>query len=108
MKKLIFAALIAMAGCSHTKQVEPQSAKEPQPDSMPKSLLEPGATKKIQGALSHQDFAVKSSGSLDDSTRAALIKFQNEKGLPDRETIRRLDLDPDEIYRSVGKDKSKD
>ncbi|HEX9401992.1 MAG TPA: peptidoglycan-binding domain-containing protein [Anaeromyxobacter sp.] len=46
-------------------------------------------------------------GALDASTSAALQKFQRDEGLaatgfPDRETLRRLGIDPEEAYRKAG------
>jgi peptidoglycan hydrolase-like protein with peptidoglycan-binding domain len=73
----------------------------------PAGLLQPDATKKLQeklaasGELDEGDV----SGKLDEPTRRALRKFQDSKnlpatGVPDDETIRKLGLDPKQIFRS--------
>jgi hypothetical protein len=66
----------------------------------PSSILRGGAMADIQGKL-----GVAKSGQLDDGTRNALRKFQRgqelaETGLPDIETVRKLGLDPDDVFQT--------
>jgi hypothetical protein len=71
-------------------------------------LLESDAATKIQERLVTLGFldADKKSGAIDDPTGAALRKFQKsrdlaETGTPDQETVRKLDLDPKQIFRAA-------
>jgi putative peptidoglycan binding protein len=76
--------------------------------STPAAALEPGQLRRIQHALAgrkllgdHQE------GSLDDATKRALRRLQHdedlpETGLPDHETVRKLGLDPDEVFAKRG------
>jgi peptidoglycan hydrolase-like protein with peptidoglycan-binding domain len=69
--------------------------------------MNPGSVEKIQEALRGKGLrAGAASGQLDAETSAALRRFQRSEGLaqtgaPDRETLRRLGVDPQEIYRTV-------
>jgi peptidoglycan hydrolase-like protein with peptidoglycan-binding domain len=126
--RLTLLLALALAACTHTRKVGPESAKDEaakkekvaekpgeQKDkgataSMPRSMFEAGATKKIQQKLFERGYAVKVTGTLDDQTRNALIKLQSAKGLPrtgmpDKETLRRLGLDPDEVFKQSSKGK---
>lgn len=75
----------------------------------PEGLMNPGSAQKIQGALRQRGYLEgEPSGELDEATSAGLRKFQRSQGLaetgaPDRETLRRLGVDPAEIYRTVPK-----
>jgi peptidoglycan hydrolase-like protein with peptidoglycan-binding domain len=83
------------------------------PSSVPVStshggLLESDAATKIQERLVTLGFldADKKSGAIDDPTGAALRKFQKSRdlaatGTPDQETVRKLDLDPKQIFRAA-------
>jgi hypothetical protein len=87
--------------------------KDDDPSSVPVStshagLLASDAAKKIQERLVTLGFldADKKSGAIDDPTGAALRKFQKSRdlaatGTPDQETVRRLDLDPRQIFRAA-------
>ncbi len=80
----------------------------------PAGLLKPGAERKIQEKLA-SDGLLKSEkrGELDEPTRAALRRFQDSHdlpatGLPDHETIRRLGLDPNDLFSSKSDKQSAD
>ena len=87
--------------------------KQPGPSEIPVSMspagqLEDGAVKKIQDRLVALDFlgADQASGELDGRTSEGLRKFQKSRdlaatGTPDQETVRRLGLDPKQIFRAA-------
>lgn len=69
----------------------------------PGGMLDGKSTKQLQAALSRKGYKVAESGKLDEATEAAIRKFQQHEqiaatGLPDFDTVRRLGLDPKEIY----------
>ncbi|HEY7372565.1 MAG TPA: peptidoglycan-binding domain-containing protein [Polyangia bacterium] len=71
----------------------------------PEGLLAPGAEKKIRERLAADGFLARDADS-DAATREGLRRFQRAKDLPatgvaDQETVRRLGLDPDEIFRKA-------
>jgi hypothetical protein len=122
---LAFVAL-AMVGCAHAKMTDagepkvvekppaiekaprrlrvPRTAKPPQSvpvAATPGGLLAPGAEQKINDKLSAGGFLKEATH---DSTGAALRRFQTAHdlpatGVPDHETVRRLGLKPDELFR---------
>jgi hypothetical protein len=65
----------------------------------------PDGPRLIQEGLAQKGYLSNHrSGSLDDKTRDALQRFQADHGLPrtgapDRETLRKLGLDPAKIFR---------
>lgn len=67
----------------------------------------PGGVEQIQDALASRGYLDKSaakSGVIDEPTSAALRKFQSDQGIartgnPDHETVRRLGLDADALFR---------
>ena len=69
--------------------------------------MNPGSARRIQEALRERGLlAGAPSGELDEPTSAALRRFQRSEdlaqtGAPDRETLRRLGIDPQEVYRTV-------
>jgi len=70
-------------------------------------MVEPGAMKKIQEKLADTDLLKRDdvSGKLDEPTRRALRRFQDGKdlpatGVPDDETVRKLGLDPKDVFRA--------
>jgi peptidoglycan hydrolase-like protein with peptidoglycan-binding domain len=74
----------------------------------PGALLDEGGATEIQRALADRGYlATGAKGdSLDAATAAALRRFQQDEGLaqtgfPDRETLRRLGLDPQAVYRTT-------
>ena len=121
---------LALAGCAHTKTTEPaepEAAEKPssteraprtgklrvgptgeQPKTTPlakapEGLLTPGAEQKIHDKLSAGGFMKEDAN---DSTRVALRRFQAahdlpSTGVPDHETVRRLGLNPDELFRKA-------
>src|SRR5262249_33628501 len=69
----------------------------------PGGMLDPRSMRRIQEALNHHGEKVEASGQLDDATQVALRHFQRRQGqpgtgMPDYDTLRRLGLDPQEIY----------
>lgn len=72
----------------------------------PTSLMLPGSETKIQNALKEKGYLRSASGELDAPTSAAIRRFQRdqqlpETGAPDRETLRRLGVDPQDVYRTA-------
>jgi peptidoglycan hydrolase-like protein with peptidoglycan-binding domain len=73
----------------------------------PSGLLVPGGVEKLQQALAGRGYlegAAARTGEIDEDTAAAIRKFQTDQGIartgnPDHETVRRLGLDPDELFR---------
>jgi murein L,D-transpeptidase YcbB/YkuD len=117
-------ALAALGACSHVRKAEKPDAAAPKaeaPDraeekgvpprggrprvpASPEALLAEGAVADIQRALAERELLGKhQEGELDAPTSAALRRFQKEEGLaqtgfPDRETLRRLGIDPEKAY----------
>lgn len=85
----------------------PPEGERPRVPASPDALLGEGAVHAIQDALSARGLlAAHEPGVLDDATAAALRKVQREEGLaetgfPDRETVRRLGVDPEKAYGKV-------
>lgn len=121
---------LALVGCAHvktTEPAEPEAAEKPssteraprtgklrvaptgdQPKTTPlaqapEGLLTPGAEQKINDKLSAGGFM---KGDANASTEAALRRFQAahdlpSTGVPDHETVRRLGLNPDDLFRKA-------
>jgi hypothetical protein len=121
---------LALVGCAHVKTTEPakpETAQKPssterapstgkvrvaptgeQPKGTPlaqapEGLLTPGAEQKIHDKLSAGGFM---KGDANASTEAALRRFQAahdlpSTGVPDHETVRRLGLNPDDLFRKA-------
>jgi hypothetical protein len=117
--------LACLAACSHAKSVEkldgrdrgatadtkgrPQVTVNPEHPLVvdaPAKFLRPGAGRQLQEALRKKGILTQPDAeALGETTSDALSRFQQENdlaatGFPDAETLRRLDLDPDQIYRS--------
>jgi hypothetical protein len=120
----------ALASCSRVRQVEQPDEPEPAPKAeapdrpeekgvppeegrprvpaSPEALLAEGAVGEIQRALAERRLLGKHQrGELDEPTSAAIRKFQKDEGLaqtgfPDRETLRRLGVDPEKAYGRAG------
>ena len=97
----------ARAARSETKE-KPSSPSEIPVTMSPAGQLSDGAVKKIQDRLVAKDFldADQKSGELDERTSEGLRKFQKSRdlaatGTPDEETVRKLGLDPDQIFRAA-------
>jgi N-acetyl-anhydromuramyl-L-alanine amidase AmpD len=114
MRRVIWLPLVLLAAC-HAHQVqnkqttmeappkEPQVSSERPVRTTPGGMLDPASMKKIQSALDSHGVKAPSSGQLDEETQAALRRFQAKEkmaktGMPDYDTLRRLGLDPKEIY----------
>src|SRR3954452_16574055 len=117
---LMLGATLALGGChAHTtaaqngKQAQEQTMEKPPETKQvsserpvrttPGGMLDPKSMKELQSALGRKGFKVAESGELDESTQAAIRKFQAHEqiastGLPDFDTVRRLGLDPKKIY----------
>src|ERR1700704_5139882 len=73
----------------------------------PGGVLVPGAVERIQQALAargYLDPRAAKRGQIDDATASAIRKLQSDQdiartGFPDHETVRRLGLDPDRLFR---------
>lgn len=73
----------------------------------PQGLMHPEGPRLIQQALTKHGYlpAAHQNGALDKETSAALRKFQGDEqlaktGAPDRETVRRLGVPLDKVFRS--------
>jgi peptidoglycan hydrolase-like protein with peptidoglycan-binding domain len=97
MKKLSWAAAaFSLFGCSHATQVE-----------RPEKGALPGAAAQIQKALASRgylDLSAVKADKIDRLTSAAVRKFQSDQGIahtgnPDHETVRRLGLDAEALFR---------
>jgi hypothetical protein len=126
-RALLLAA--ALAACGGPKRVSAPAAPRPEqresPDSAaergvppaegrprvpaaPEALLAEGAVGKIQEALARRGLLGEHrEGELDRATSAALRRFQAgeglaETGFPDRETLSRLGIDPEDAYGRAG------
>jgi peptidoglycan hydrolase-like protein with peptidoglycan-binding domain len=86
----------------------PPAAGRPRVPAAPEALLAEGAVGRVQEALADRGYLGRHRrGELDDATAKALARFQADEGLaetgfPDRETLSRLGLDPDETYGRAG------
>jgi len=121
---------LALVGCAHvktTEPAEPEAAEKPssteraprmgklrvaptgdQPKTTPlaqapEGLLTPGAEQKIHDKLSAGGFMKEDANA---SIGAALRRFQAahdlpSTGVPDHETVRRLGLNPDDLFRKA-------
>lgn len=123
------ASLGLAAGCGGTRRVsapaKPAEAKPEAPDSKaeggvapgegrpripasPEALLAEGAVGKIQEALARKGLLGEHRpGELDPPTSAAIRRFQADEGLaetgfPDRETLSKLGVDPEDAYGRAG------
>jgi hypothetical protein len=75
----------------------------------PEELFVPGAVERIQKALAERGYLELDparQGRIDPATTVAVRKFQSDQrlartGIPDHETVRRMDLDPDALFRKA-------
>ena len=84
----------------------PPRAGRPTIAASPEGLMNPGSIRRIQAALRTKGYLDAESGDLDDATAAALRRFQADEGIaatgaPDRETLRRLGVEPNQVYRTA-------
>jgi hypothetical protein len=86
----------------------PPAEGRPRVPAAPEALLAEGAVGEIQRALADRGLLGRHrQGELDPPTSAALRKFQQleelaQTGFPDRETLRRLGIDPEQAYGRAG------
>jgi peptidoglycan hydrolase-like protein with peptidoglycan-binding domain len=125
------AALALAGGCAQVRKVgkpeagarqdTPEAAGEPAgerkrtvkaaPDrppvpATPDALLTDDGERDLERALADKGYLASGVGKLGGDTAAALRRFQEDEGLaatgfPDRETLRRLGLDPQRVYRTT-------
>jgi peptidoglycan hydrolase-like protein with peptidoglycan-binding domain len=87
----------------------PQKPGRPPLSAGPAGLFAPGGVEEVQNALAHKgylDMSQAKKGDIDAETSAAVRKFQADQGIartgnPDHETVRRLGLDPDKLFRKA-------
>jgi peptidoglycan hydrolase-like protein with peptidoglycan-binding domain len=87
----------------------PQKPGRPPLSAGPAGLFVPGGVEQVQNALAHKgylDMSQVKEGDIDAQTSAAVRKFQSDQGIartgnPDHETLRRLGLDPDKLFRKA-------
>jgi hypothetical protein len=110
-------ALGALA-CAHRERARPEADRRGNEErndrenarlplaTTPAELLVPGAIEKIQDALAARGYLDPSAkrGHLDIPTAGSIRRFQSDQdiartGIPDHETVRRLGLDPDALFR---------
>jgi peptidoglycan hydrolase-like protein with peptidoglycan-binding domain len=97
----------AAASSARRPKARPVKPGHPPLAAAPDDLFLPGAVERIQQALAERGYLALSAvqpGRLDRVTSAAVRKFQSDQGLartgiPDHETVRRLGLDPDALFR---------
>jgi hypothetical protein len=70
----------------------------------PEALLAPGAEDKIRERLIAGGFLAADAGKSNGAMRGGIRQFQKaqdlpETGVPDAETVKRLGLNPDEMFR---------
>ncbi len=93
----------------------PEKPGRPPLAAAPGGLFVPGGVEKIQKALESRgylDAGEAKDGDIDAKTAAAIRKFQSDEGIartgnPDHETVRRLGLDPDSLFRKSAAVKEK-
>jgi hypothetical protein len=93
----------------------PEKPGRPPLAASPGALFVPGGVEQVQKALASRgylDLGEVEKGKIDAATSAAVRRFQSDEGIartgnPDHETVRRLGLDADALFRksSVVKDK---
>jgi hypothetical protein len=103
-------------GLRDTERVQPDQGCAPEMPGRPPlaaspgGVLVPGAVERIQQALAargYLDLRAAKRGQIDDATASAIRKLQSDQdiartGFPDHETVRRLGLDPDRLFRRGG------
>lgn len=87
-------------------QLHPGDRKATPVATAPEGLLAPGAEKKIRERLADDGFIAKDADSNDAAMREGLRRFQTAHdlpatGMPDQETVKRLGLDADQIFRKA-------
>jgi hypothetical protein len=116
--------MLSIPACSHARQVEEVKGKQgatadprgnpeitSNPDNplvvdAPEKFLRPGGGRLIKEALRKKGFVTQpEEEQLGASTTEAIVRIQWENdlattGFPDAETLRLLDLNPDDIYKS--------
>lgn len=132
--RIILAATVAACvGCIHSKEVEhgvpkeqPQAPRQPPKETRPpaeegrpelstsaEGLMLPQGPQLIQEALVKRGYLSPDhhTGKLDEETSAAIRQFQTAEhvartGYPDRETVRRLGLGVDQVFKATGENQT--
>jgi peptidoglycan hydrolase-like protein with peptidoglycan-binding domain len=126
VRSLALVVLIATVGCAHAQKTEKQpanttnNAERPSEDigvripeapgrpplaATPEAMFVEGGVTKVQHALEQRGLLKDhETGKLDEETTAAVRKFQEQSGIadtgvPDHETIVKLGLDPNQLFR---------
>jgi len=111
------------ASCAHTKNTDsgdtkaednagtnpnlhPGHPEEVPVATRPEALLAPGADHDIRDKLAERGFMKEGAGSSQSSTREGIRRFQRAEDLPatgiaDQETVKRLGLDPEKVFRKA-------
>ena len=95
------------ASCAHTKTTESDETKEGDKQaSGTAKAKEPGADHDIRGKLAERGFLKEGAATSQSSTREAIRRFQHAEDLPatgiaDQETVKRLGLDPEKVFRKA-------
>lgn len=130
--RIILAIVVgAFSSCSHSQEVDREEEKEveakreeakqeketrppaeegrPELSTSPTASMLPQGPRLIQAALVKRGVlaAEHQTGKLDKETSAALRRFQEAEhvartGYPDRETVRKLGLEVDEVFKATG------
>ena len=90
-------------------QTAPEANDRPQLSSKAEGLLQPEGAKLIQQALAEKGYLPREhqTNELDAETATALRRFQEDEhaprtGYPDRETVRKLGLSVEKVFKSTG------
>src|SRR5262249_46938973 len=88
-----------------TNQMTGRKPGAPPVATSPDALLSQSSVVKVQQALEDKGFSVEKTGVMDNTTKTALRSFQQREGIaatgvPDQMTLRKLDLDPQEILQT--------
>jgi hypothetical protein len=111
-------AALMFSGCFARRTTPPRErgpnvAPRPEPNgtpltTSPSDLLKPEGARLIQRALAQREYLPEAhaTGRLDRATVDALKRFQKDSalprtGFPDRETVKKLGLDPGDVFRAA-------
>lgn len=118
MKKYLCIVALAFVACHNEREVRAgdrgdnigsqmtsRAPGAPPVATNPNTLLSKESVQKVQTALRDRGFVVEKNGTLDAKTQTALRSFQRREGIattgmPDQLTIRKLNLQPEEILRA--------
>jgi putative peptidoglycan binding protein len=112
MRWLVLLVFAGLASCHAHEAVSPAEESPPSPlrinsprpvATTPEGLIKPGGIAKMQRALREKGLDAPQTDKLDEQTKSALLDFQKREklpatGLPDYVTVRKLGLDPNDIF----------